>query len=131
MLKKTKINPQKTLSIILAVANSLNSAAPIALPLAAVVPEMPKARQGAIDELLATSFNRGGQILDYLFFSTAYAETVDPGNSPKNVDTGTVDGDVIVSGGRQNVYDTGSATNTIISSGGNQMCQAAALPATL
>ncbi|HML33946.1 hypothetical protein [Sporomusa sphaeroides] len=60
MLKKTKINPQKTLSIILAVANSLNSAAPIALPLAAVVPEMPKARQGAIDELLATSFNRGG-----------------------------------------------------------------------
>lgn len=118
--KKTKLNPQKTLSIILAVANSLNSAAPIALPLAAIVPEMPKARQVAIDELLATSFNRGGQLLDHLFFTTAYAETVDPDNSPKNVSTGTADGDVIVSGGQQNVYGTGSATNTTINDGGNQ-----------
>ncbi|WP_188399919.1 autotransporter outer membrane beta-barrel domain-containing protein [Sporomusa sp. GT1] len=122
--KKTKINPQKTLSIILAVANSLNSAAPIALPLAAVVPEMPKARQGAIDELLATSFNRGGQLLDRLFFSTAYAgDNINAGDT-KNVDGTNIpnpaDGDVINSGGVQNVYDTGSATNTIISSGGRQ-----------
>ncbi|MCM0758671.1 autotransporter outer membrane beta-barrel domain-containing protein [Sporomusa sphaeroides DSM 2875] len=124
MLKKTKINPQKTLSIILAVANSLNSAAPIALPLAAIVPEMPKARQGAIDELLATSFNRGGQLLDRLFFSTAYAgDNINAGDT-KNVDGTNIpnpaDGDVINSGGVQNVYDTGSATNTIISSGGRQ-----------
>jgi hypothetical protein len=65
--KKTRCSPQKTLSILLAVANGLNSAAPMALPSATMVPEVPKARQGTIDELLATSFNRGGQLLDYLF----------------------------------------------------------------
>ncbi len=118
--KKTKRNPQKTLAVLLALANSIHTTAPLTLPLAAIIPEMPKARQGTVDELLATCFNRGGQLLDRLFFSTAYAETVDPANSPKDVSTGTVDGDIIINGGTQNVFNTGRATNATVNSGGRQ-----------
>lgn len=121
--QKVKRTATKSLSIALALANSVNTAAPLALPLAMIVPEMPKARQGSVDELLATSFNRGGQLLDYLFFTTAYAETIGTGEATVTKDVTAppeVDGDVIINGGTQNVYNTGSATNTIVNSGGVQ-----------
>lgn len=114
---------QKELAVVMALVNGLNTTAPLVLPLTAVVPEMPKARQETVGNLLTTSFNRGGQLLDSLFFTTAYAETIGDGESitTKNVDSYTADSDVINSGGRQNVYDTGSATNTTINNSGNQV----------
>lgn len=110
---------QKELAVVMALVNGLNTTAPLVLPLTAVVPETPKSRQETIDNLLATSFNRGGQLLDRLFFATAYAGDTITGN--KNVSAGTADGDVIENNGNQYVYDTGSATNTTVNSGGEQV----------
>ncbi|MCE5287429.1 MAG: autotransporter outer membrane beta-barrel domain-containing protein [Pelosinus sp.] len=70
-MKKIKKNlaKKKTLSIALAALNGLSSTAPIALPLAAL-----PAQDSAAESLLENSLNRGGQILDYLFFTTAEAK---------------------------------------------------------
>lgn len=125
--KKTKRNPQKTLAVLLALANSFYPAAPLALPLTAIVSEMPKTQQGSIDELIATTFNRGGQLFDYLFFTTAYAGDTIGAGQVKNVNTGIADGDTITSGGVQNVNNGGTATGTTINSGGEQIVYSGAI----
>jgi outer membrane autotransporter protein len=118
---------KKNLSIIMAMINGINTAAPLSLPLAVAAADIPvpSARKSTLENSLITSFNRGGQILDYLFFTTAHAgETV---SGTKNVASGeTADGDTI-EGGIQKVLSGGSATRTtintvgmqIVSSGGN------------
>ena len=107
---QSKMNHKKTLSIIMAAVNGLNTTVPLALPLAVMNTEIPRVWHLGAEELAPTSFNRGGQILNSLFFTTAYAEEV---SGEKIVSAGqTADGDVITSGGTQMVW--GSATSTTI-----------------
>lgn len=120
-IKKTlSRSRQKQLAVVMALVNGLNSAAPLVLPLAAIDDAAPVARRGDIERELANSFNRGGQLLDYLFFSTAYAEVINDG-ATKNVEPANsnspADGDTINSGGTQNVNNGGSATNTTVNGG--------------
>lgn len=113
---------KKNLSIIMAMINGINTAAPLSLPLAVAAADIPvpSARKSTLENSLITSFNRGGQILDYLFFTTAYAgETV---SGTKDVSSGqTADGDTIEMGGFQNVLNGGSATRTTINIVGSQI----------
>ncbi len=125
--KSQRSSRQKELAVVMALVNGLNSAAPLVLPLAAIDAGAPAARCDETGRELANSFNRGGQLLDRLFFSTAYAgygdgETIGTGESvtTKNVENSTADGDIINSGGVQNVRTSGSATNTTINSSGTQ-----------
>jgi len=112
--KKPKLSRKKTLSIIMATVNSFNTLAPLTLPLAAVIPEIPKARRDTVDAYMTTSFNRGGQLLDHLFFSTVYAAYTTPVTSGI-----TVTGEII-EGGTQEVQSGGSTTSTTVNNAGLQ-----------
>ncbi|WP_051296586.1 autotransporter outer membrane beta-barrel domain-containing protein [Anaeroarcus burkinensis] len=125
-------NRQKTLSAVVAALNALNSTAPVALPLA-IEANRHNLPERSVFDFLALRDQRGGQILNSLLFTTAWAGTttdvsagqdssgvtLDNGDT-QNVKGGTANNVTISSGGTQNVSNGGTAFYATISSGGVQ-----------
>ncbi|MGL5513052.1 MAG: hypothetical protein ACRDBM_07505 [Sporomusa sp.] len=61
-----------------------------------------------------------GQLMNRLFFTTAYAEEINKGKIKKINKDAIAQGDIINFNGKQNVNSGGSATSTTINSGGTQ-----------
>lgn len=129
--RKNKLTAQQTLSILMAAVNGFNSIAPLTLPLAAITAEATPLQHQFTQEGLYSHVPNGGQILDKLFFSTAYAYTPDvtsgmsvTGETLTNTDYqeihsgGTAISTTITNSGRQVIYSGGTATSTTINSGG-------------
>ncbi|HBS58416.1 MAG TPA: hypothetical protein DEA44_04035, partial [Firmicutes bacterium] len=116
---RKKIGREKTLVLLVAGINGFNNMAPAILPLDGALLDIPDKRQGTLDEHLATSFNRAGQVFDRLFFTTAYAtgydgEAVDAGEKLRLYDGDTAAHTTINSGGEVYVNSGGVTTNTYI-----------------
>ncbi|MBP2655191.1 MAG: putative autotransporter [Firmicutes bacterium] len=110
-------NKKKALSVAMAIINGIQVNAPLALPLAAAVQDRGQYSPtvaARMDDEPASLLERGGQAVDSLFFSTAYAYTSNVGG------TTSVSGETVSSGGTQLVYSGGSTTDTTVSSGGEQ-----------
>lgn len=131
--RKNKLTAQQTLSILMAAVNGFNSIAPLTLPLAAITVEATPLQRQFTPEGLYSHVPNGGQILDKLFFSTAYAYTNDvtsgmsvTGETLSNTDYqeihsgGTAISTTITNSGQQAIYSGGTATSTMINSGGTQ-----------
>ena len=129
-IKRRKLSRQQQLSVIMAAVNGMNSFVPLAPGLAAALAESPLARRETLDEAWLAGLRRGGQILDSLLFTTAYAAYTGEVTSDTTVSGETVDGyqdvygttsaTVIDNGGRQFVRDGGSASVTTVNNGGSQ-----------
>nr|WP_320147440.1 autotransporter outer membrane beta-barrel domain-containing protein [uncultured Anaeromusa sp.] len=121
-----KNNRQKTLSAVVAALNALNSTAPVALPLVIEANRHNLPERSTFD-FLTLRDQRGGQILNSLLFTTAWAGTttdvsagqdssgvtLDNGDT-QNVKGGTATHVTISSGGTQNVSNGGNADNATI-----------------
>ena len=143
-INRQKIKGKHAVSVLLAAVNGFNSATPVALPfIVAAVGTSPN--QGMLEKsVLCTSLQTGGQLLDKLFFVTAYAASV-PAIDGQTIGTGdeqlvnwaSVSGTIINGGlqqihlgatvmdttiysGTQAIFD-GTATDTTIYSGGSQI----------
>ncbi len=99
----------------MAAVNGFNSIAPLTLPLAAITAEAVPLQRQFTQEDLYSQVNNGRQILDKLFFSTAYAHTSEV-NSGMSVTGETLDG----FSGFQTIHSGGTATSTTISNSGMQ-----------
>ncbi len=128
----------------MAAVNGFNSIAPLTLPLAAITAEAVPLQRQFTQEDLYSQVNNGGQILDKLFFSTAYAYTreVTSGMSV-NAETltntdyqeiysgGTAISTTITNSGRQAIYSGGTATSTMINSAGQFLSGGTAISTSL
>ncbi|WP_312423464.1 autotransporter outer membrane beta-barrel domain-containing protein [Anaerospora hongkongensis] len=131
--RKNKLTAQQTLSILMATVNGFNSIAPLTLPLAAITAENAPFQRQLSHEDLYSQLPNVGQILDKLFFSTAYAYTVDvtSGMSVTNEELnhysdfqtvhngGTAISTAILSGS-QTIVSGGTAISTTITLSGQQ-----------
>lgn len=128
----------------MAAVNGFNSIAPLTLPLAAITAEDTPFQRQFIQEDLYSQLPNGGQILDKLFFSTAYAYTreVTSGMSVNeetltNTDYqeiysgGTAISTTITNSGRQAIYSGGTATSTTINSAGQFLSGGTAISTSL
>ncbi|WP_312423463.1 autotransporter outer membrane beta-barrel domain-containing protein [Anaerospora hongkongensis] len=142
--KKSKLTAQQTLSILMAAVNGFNSIAPLTLPLAALTAEAVPLQRQFIQEDLYSQLPNGGQILDKLFFSTAYAYTPEvtsgmtvTGETLTNTDYqeirsgGTAISTTITNSGRQAIYSGGTATSTMINSAGQFLSGGTAISTSL
>lgn len=131
--KKNKLTTQQTLSILMATVNGLNGIVPLALPFAAITETAPLQRHINQDALYS-HFNKSGQILDKLLFTTAYAsytptvtsgmsvtgETLQNMNDLQTIENGgTVTSTTISNSGWQ--YNNGMAISTTIGFLGHQL----------
>ena len=109
---RRKLTRHQTLSILMATVNGFNSLVPLAPPIAAALAELPLPRRITVDETWGAKWNRGGQILDRLLFTTCYATS---STIATTVDvTGPTDNDTVIADGVMNVNSGGSATYTFV-----------------
>ncbi len=132
--RKNKLTAQQTLSILMAAVNGFNSIAPLTLPLAAITAESTPLQRQFTQEDSYSHLPNGGQILDKLFFSTAYAYTNDvtsgmsvTGETLTNIadrqdiHSGGTAISTTINYGRQEIYSGGTAISTTINQGGQDI----------
>ena len=114
-VSKSNINQKKALFIIMVMIYVMSTTSPLTLPLTAMTADFTKTQRLNTGELLATSFNRSGEIIGSFFFATAYAETASGGIQDL---FGSVANTSISNNGSQNIYSNIVATKDIINSSG-------------
>lgn len=122
--RSSTLTRQQKLSILMATVNGFHSMAPLAPPVAAALADIPLARRITLDESWVTSFSRGGQVLDRLLFTTAYAYTTSVGSG------GSASGET-VDGYAQTVYDGGTVASTTVTGAGTQIVSGGTVNSTI
>ncbi|MDT8903184.1 autotransporter outer membrane beta-barrel domain-containing protein [Anaeroselena agilis] len=105
--EKRRLSRQQKVSALLAVVNALGSLAPLAVPAAASLAELPPSRRQEVDAAWQAGLARGGQILDSLLFSTACAAIT---LSSTATVVGTVNEGIVWIGGGQTLSVAGSGS---------------------